>query len=175
MPDPQRSRRTLIPVTLLVGGLLGVGPFVPRTMAVASTAPASLEVPGLAGWLGLALAVAALACVAILRRLEARRALDARTLAPEPEVDAPRVVDPLVAALRGPAAYAPDDLDARLTASASSTSASPVRGDAGPLWIRRNAPPRTGDEWLEREWDDASGDDAVGRRVERPAGLAARH
>jgi len=141
MAQTLRARRTLLPITLLLGALLGTGPFVPHTLGAAapSTAPGQLDVPGLAGWLGLALAVAALAMVAVARRdeqatkaAEAARGHDDKI----PDADAPRIVDPLVAALRGPAAYAPDDLDARLTASTSATAAHPITRDAPP-WVRR--------------------------------------
>ena len=72
MPQSRRARRTLLPITLLLGGLLGTGPFVPHTLGAVSPTGASgpLDMPGLAGWLGLALAVAALAMVAVARRDE---------------------------------------------------------------------------------------------------------
>jgi hypothetical protein len=140
MPQTRRARRTLLPITLLLGGLLGTGPFVPHTLgAVSSTAASgSLDVPGLAGWLGLALAVAALAMVAVARRDEqaAKAAQAARDATAD--ADMPRTVDPLVAALRGAAAYAPEDLDARLTASTAATGAHPISRDAPP-WVRRIA------------------------------------
>jgi len=149
MPQSRRARRTLLPITLLLGGLLGTGPFVPHTLGAASTtsAPSSLDVPGLAGWLGFALAVAALAMVAVARRDEqAAKAADAARGRADtaPDTDTPRTVDPLVAALRGAAAYAPDDLDARLTASTGATAAHPVTRDAPP-WVRRIAPARPGE------------------------------
>ena len=83
MPQSRRARRTLLPITLLLGGLLGTGPFVPHTLGAVSTTGASrsLDVPGLAGWLGLALAVAALAMVAVARRDE-QAAKDAEAAAP---------------------------------------------------------------------------------------------
>ena len=145
MPQSRRARRTLLPITLLLGGLLGTGPFVPHTLGAVSTtgASGSLDMPGLAGWLGLALAVAALAMVAVARHDEqAAKDVEAARLRDAPvEADAPRIVDPLVAALRGAAAYAPDDLDARLTASTSATAAHPVTR-AAPPWVRRIAPAR---------------------------------
>ena len=141
MPQTPRARRTLLPITLLLGALLGTGPFVPHTLGAVSTTDASgsLDVPGLAGWLGLALAVAALAMVAVARRDEqAAKAAEAARGRRDgtPGADAPRTVDPLVAALRGAAAYAPDDLDARLTASTAATGAHPISRDAPP-WVRR--------------------------------------
>jgi hypothetical protein len=143
MPQTRRARRTLLPITLLLGGLLGTGPFVPHTLGAVSTTAASgsLDVPGLAGWLGLALAVAALAMVAVARRDEqAAKAAEAARGRRDTTADAdiPRTVDPLVAALRGAAAYAPDDLDARLTGSTGATGAHPISRDAPP-WVRRIA------------------------------------
>src|SRR6185436_9843666 len=99
MPQSRRARRTLLPITLLLGGLLGTGPFVPHTLGAVSTtsAPSSLDVPGLAGWLGFALAVAALAMVALARRdeLAAKAAEATRDRADTaPDTDTPRTVDP---------------------------------------------------------------------------------
>jgi hypothetical protein len=164
MSHPHRARRTLLPITLLLGGLIGAGPFVPHTLGAVSTAavPGPLDIPGLAGWLGLALAVAALAMVAVARRDEqATKAAEAARARHDaaPDAPTPRMVDPLVAALRGPAAYAPDDLDARLTASTSATAAHPVTQDAPP-WVRRIAPARQGDPVPEPGLDDRTRDTA---------------
>lgn len=159
MPQSRRTRRTLVPITLLLGALLGAGPFVPHTFGAvtATSAQRSVDVPGLAGWLGLALAVAALAMVAVARRDEQAAKAAEATRGPRDlstDADATRTVDPLVAALRGAAAYAPDDLDARLTASTGSTAAHPITRDAPP-WVRRIAPARHG------EVHDHSMDDPV--------------
>jgi hypothetical protein len=132
MTHQPRSRRTLLPLVLLLGGLLGVGPFVPHTLAATepSAALTSLEIPGLAAGLGVALAIAALAGIAVSRR---RRVSDL------PEDDGPEV-DPLLAALRGASAFAPDDLDARLGGRA--TVGSPASAGSTPHWVRRIDPTR---------------------------------
>ena len=132
MIDQQRSRRTLLPFVLLLGGLLGTGPFVPPTLAADEpmVSLTSFEVPGLAAGLGLALAIAALAGIAVARRREAPR---------RPDADGPEV-DPLLAALRGPAAFAPDDLDTRL--GGRTTVGSPTSAGSTPRWIRRIDPTR---------------------------------
>jgi hypothetical protein len=179
MPQSRQARRTLLPITLLLGGLLGAGPFVPRTLGAVSTtsAPSSLDVPGLAGWLGLALAVAALAMVAVARRDEqAAKAAEAALAARDrgdsaPDTDAPRTVDPLVAALRGTAAYAPDDLDARLTASTGATAAHPITRDAPP-WVRRIAPARQGEAPDDSMDDPIEGELAVDDRTRDTADVA---
>ena len=169
MPQSRRARRTLLPITLLLGGLLGTGPFVPHTLGAVSTtsAPSSLDVPGLAGWLGFALAVAALAMVAVARRDElAAKAAEATWDRADtaPDTDTPRTVDPLVAALRGAAAYAPDDLDARLTASTGATAAHPVTRDAPP-WVRRIAPTRAGETTADATDDPIDGHAAIDDRT----------
>jgi hypothetical protein len=135
MPTEMPTRRTLVPLALLLSGLLGAGPFVPRTLGAEEAGGRVFEVPGLAALLGVALAAAALAGIAI-----ARRRLPARTSPTDrgdPDGGGPstKPVDPLVAALRGPAAYAPDDLDARLT-STGSGGQSMSAGDS-PVWVRR--------------------------------------
>jgi hypothetical protein len=176
MPQSRQARRTLLPITLLLGGLLGAGPFVPRTLGAVSTtsAPSSLDVPGLAGWLGLALAVAALAMVAVARRDEqaAKAAEAARGRGDSaPDSDALRTVDPLVAALRGAAAYAPDDLDARLTASTGATAAHPITRDAPP-WVRRIAPARQGEAHEDSMDESIEGELAVDDRTRETADVA---
>jgi hypothetical protein len=136
MIHPQRTRRTYLPLALLLGGLLGAGPFVPRTFgAVEPAAVAALDVPGLAGLLGLALAVAALAGIVLSRRGDRQ---PSGPTANGANSDDAREVDPLLAALRGPAAFAPDDLDARLGVRTS--TGSPASAGDGPRWVRRIEP-----------------------------------
>ena len=167
MPHKLRSRRNLLPLTLLLGGLLGTGPFVPHTMAVATPAATAvpLDVPGLAGWLGLALAVVALAGVVIARREEehTRQGAAGRRDHRDADDDVMRTVDPLMAALRGPAAYAPEDLDARLTASTSATAAHAIRSDSGPMWVRRIPVARPGSPAPEPTPDQTSDDRTADR------------
>src|SRR4051794_27028755 len=161
MPQSHRARRTLLPIALLLGGLLGTGPFVPHTLGADSTKAASgaLDVAGLAGWLGLALAVAALAMVAVARRDEqaTKAAEAARAREHSAAARGTRTVDPLVAALRGAAAFAPDDLDARLTASTGATAAHPITRDAPP-WLRRIAPAPAAEELDDVALDDRTSD-----------------
>jgi hypothetical protein len=90
----------------------------------------TFEIPGLAAGLGVALAIAALAGIAVARRRNAPR---------DPEADGPEV-DPLLAALRGPAAFAPDDLDTRL--GGRTTVGSPASAGSTPHWVRRIDPTR---------------------------------
>src|SRR5919197_818140 len=56
MTTHRRAPRTLLPFALLLGGLLGAGPFVPHTFAAVEPAAPPPAVPGLAGILGLPLA-----------------------------------------------------------------------------------------------------------------------
>ena len=148
MPAQPRSRRTLLPLVLLLAALVGVGPFVPQVQAASAPAAAAFDIPGLAGWLGVALAIAALAGIAIARRREPRTAPRAPR---DPGTDG-REIDPLVAALRGPAAYAPDDLDARLGTRTS--VGAPQSSGEGPIWVRRIDPRR--DERRSPDGRDAS-------------------
>jgi hypothetical protein len=122
----------------LLGGLLGAGPFVPRAFAT-DTAPAAyatFDIPGLAAGLGVALAAAALAGIALSRR----RPTVTRPEAEQTAAEESRDIDPLLAALRGAAAYAPDDLDPRLGAHTS--VGSPASAGSGPRWVRRIDPTR---------------------------------
>jgi hypothetical protein len=134
MTTHRPAPRTLLPFALLLGGLLGAGPFVPHTFAAVEPAAPAPAVPGLAGILGVALAAAALAGIAI-----ARRRTPAKRTSPDGAADrsggrTTKSVDPLLAALRGPAAFAPEDLDARLTSAGSTQTQS---GADGPVWVRR--------------------------------------
>ena len=165
MIHPQRTRRTFLPLALLLGGLLGAGPFVPRTFGAVEPAAsaAALDVPGLAGLLGLALAVAALAGIVLSRRGDRQPSGSTPTGA---HSDDGREVDPLLAALRGPAAFAPDDLDARLGVR-TSTGPPPSAGD-GPRWVRR-IDPRGEDRPASSPGDPSDGWQAVSdRELSRP-------